>query len=178
MGFAPRSSASSSKSNHVGAIVGGTIGGIAFLIFTGFGIFYLMYRHRQGSHRITPATYDDGQEIEKPEGTVQPFPLSATTPTTVRFAHAPQSSISSADGLPSPSTMPMLLHQHDSLEVAPPSYEVSEQIRHSHSDLPLPSARSEKAALSSRYADVSSSRVEMISPVDDDTEGSGSNTVV
>ncbi|KIP06148.1 hypothetical protein PHLGIDRAFT_19516 [Phlebiopsis gigantea 11061_1 CR5-6] len=77
--------------------------------------------------------------------------------------------------------MPMLLHQHDSLEAAPPSYEVSEQIRHSQSDLPLPSARSEKTEFASRYANVSSSRVEAqnpVSPVDDDPESSGSNTVV
>lgn len=153
LGLAPRTATKSS--NHVGAIVGGVIGGVAFLVFCAFAVFFFVYRHRNRAHRITAARYDT--EIEKlHDGSVSPFPLSATTPTTVQFAFAPESTVGS-DGMsqmPSPNNATYgrsgINDDDIALDVAPPSYETSEAVRHaSQTNLPLtpPSAHAEKAVL-------------------------------
>ena len=166
------------KKSNVGAIVGGTIGGVAFLILTGFAIFFFMYRHRRQAHRVTAAQYDAGQEIEKVhgDGSVEPFPLPSTTPTTVRFACAPESTIGSDRLSFVPGSMPMLGHYgNDTLNVAPPSYEISEAIRRdSQVDLPLPSAGSEKARFAVRYGNDSPQppNTAPLSPPHDFTGGS------
>lgn len=179
MGFAPRTLVVK-KTSHVGAIVGGTIGGVAFLVFVGFAVFFFFYRHRQRAYRVTAAQYD-AQEIEKPtDGTVNPFPLSAatTTPTTVQFAHAAPSTVGS-DTLSSPSTVPMLAHHRfddDSLDVAPPSYDASEADRRPSGQQQRAgpsSAREEKALLSARLNPGNNARVPP-SPVENDAGASGS----
>lgn len=112
--------------------MGGTIGGVAFVVLAGFALFFLVYRHRQHTYRITAAQYDAGQEIEKPsDGAVQPFPL--VTPTSIHFANGPDSTVgSSSASMRSPTSQPMLHDLHDDeqiLDVAPPSYEASEGTR-------------------------------------------------
>ncbi|EKM59995.1 uncharacterized protein PHACADRAFT_138388 [Phanerochaete carnosa HHB-10118-sp] len=163
LGFAPLTA--NKKSNHVGAIVGGVIGGVAFLALAGFAIFFFVYRHRGRAHRITAARYDSGQEIEKPQdGSVNPFPLSATTPTTVQFVHAPESSVG-WDGMsqvPSPNnaTYGNTGTGEDilALDIAPPSYETSEADRRTSNAASrtsllqtIPSA--EKAQFAAAHAD-------------------------
>lgn len=163
MGFAPRSS--TGKKTNIGAIVGGTIGGVALVVFVGFAVFFFTYRRRNQAYRITAAQYDAAQEIEKSrDGTVEPFLLPSTTPTTVRFANAPQSTMGSdrMSSVPSPNaTMQVFAHhENDTLDVAPPSYEVSEAVRRdSEINLPLPSANSEKDNLAAHYANASSSHI-------------------
>lgn len=121
IGIAPRIV---QKANHTGAIIGGTVGGVSFLIITSLLVFFFLYRHRQNAHRITRAQYDPHSILEKQEVQPFPFPLSATTPTTVHFA-PPESSVGSEFGV-----LPTLRANHrvgeGSMDVAPPSYEVSE----------------------------------------------------
>lgn len=121
IGIAPRIE---QKANHTAAIIGGTVGGVSFLIIIALLVFFLLYRHRQNTHRITRAQYDPHSILEKQEVQPFPFPLSATTPTTVHFA-PPESSVGEEFGI-----LPTLRANHrvvdGSMDVAPPSYEVSE----------------------------------------------------
>jgi hypothetical protein len=188
MGIAPRTLVVQ-KSSHVGAIVGGTIGGVAFIVITALAVYYFVYRHHTEAYRVTAAQYDAGQEIEKSEDRgVHPFSLSPVTPTTVQFARAPESTVGS--DLVSPTTVPMLgVHNHgdDDLEqdIAPPSYEtVSEADRRAsgsqrHSQ-PHPSVRAEKASLAARLSTGSSAAhgsVVPSSPTDRGMSSSGSTTM-
>lgn len=161
IGIAPRADTQKSSS-HVGAIVGGVVGGVAAVVIGACAVWFFVYRHRSRAHRITAAQYDAGHEIEKmQDARVHPFPLGAATPTTVQFAHAPESSVGSdaLSALPSPHGATYGRSADDDMggDIAPPSYETSEADRRasqptSQVSLPLPSARSEKAQLATRYA--------------------------
>ncbi|PSR83441.1 hypothetical protein PHLCEN_2v5713 [Hermanssonia centrifuga] len=134
VGFAPRSS-SSSKFNHIGAIVGGAIGGAALLIIVAFTIFFFVYRHRRQAYRVTAAQYDDSQGLEKIYD-VQPFSLG--TPTTVQFPPGPESTAGSSSlYTTSPHAGLSFIQEEAHVDIAPPSYETSEaQIGGSSSSSP------------------------------------------
>ncbi|KAI0796369.1 aspartic peptidase domain-containing protein [Irpex lacteus] len=153
IGIAPRV-VSQKSNNHVGAIVGGTIGGVALLALITFAAIFVYLRQRN-QHRNT-AHYDDTDEAEKPlpNGGVQPFDLQ--TPLSAQFATVPQSTFNPSTLSPT-SSMAFVGHQeatilahnpdddqHGSLDMAPPSYEISEGMRSPNSLVP-PLTTSEKS---------------------------------
>lgn len=159
MGFAPRAS-SEQPANHIGAIVGGAVGGVALIAIIGSVVFFFVYRRRHASYHATTARYD-GAEAEKPaNGFVQPFEL--LSPMSSVFPSAPQTAAdssfspsSSAAFFPSqtPSTVPAQILPEDrpgSLELAPPSYEISEGMQSpTSSAFPVPHEKSGRQASSS-----------------------------
>jgi hypothetical protein len=191
IGFAPRATSGSSSSNHVPAIVGGTIGGVALLAIIVFAAIYFIYRHNK-SHRITSATHEGTDDIEKPvaNGTIRPFDLH--TPTAEQFptmnhpaaesrTMSPTSSIGITAGLATAALHGPEDDHHMSLEVAPPSYEASEGIRSPTSPTPL-SPRSEKSiqhvSSSSSLGTQQSYAPSPMSPIPESSHfGSGSNTI-
>ncbi|KAI0089296.1 aspartic peptidase domain-containing protein [Irpex rosettiformis] len=154
IGIAPRSTSQGSSNNNVGAIVGGTIGGVALLALIAFAAIFLYLRQKK--QRQATSVYDEPYDAEKPfpNGGIRPFDLHL--PTSAQFATSSQSNFggSSGDG---PSTLspmsstalvsqqaaalamqnPDDVDSHGSLDVAPPSYEFSEGIQSPHSPVPL-----------------------------------------
>lgn len=166
IGVAPRAT-SQKTDNHVGAIVGGTIGGVALLAIIAFGTFFLIHRQRK-ARVVNAATYDDKDDPAKPVaiGTIQPFDIHS--PTSQTLPSVPPSTVGSSALTPTSTTglfpersaviafNPDDEH-HASLEVAPPSYEASAGMQ-SPTLPPTPQHEHEKSAgsissISSMYAD-------------------------
>jgi hypothetical protein len=108
LGFSPRVVQSKSSTN-IGAIVGGTVGGVAFVILAGLAAFW--YLRRRADRRLGPFEIE---EMDKPvhhqEG-VEPYLLGTPTPA--------QPSIAPSSPMPS---HPLLLGA-ESGALPPPSYE-------------------------------------------------------
>ncbi|CAL1699905.1 unnamed protein product [Somion occarium] len=147
LGFASREVQASHKTN-VGAIVGGTIGGVALVIFSGIAIWWLFIHHR----RTRVYAYDVSEE-DKNSHNVQPYPLFppqsevSSSPTqgsfyqtaTYRTSTVPGSEPSPSQILFAPSqvstpsqtpNMPLLFAQNAGSEDVPPAYESGEQSEH------------------------------------------------
>ncbi|KAI0691389.1 aspartic peptidase domain-containing protein [Cytidiella melzeri] len=189
IGFAPRSV---TRKNHVPAIVGGTIGGVALVAIIGFAVFFVVYSTRAKAHRIAAATFDNKEDLSKPvaNGTVQLFNLQ--TPTTVQLPSAPYTP--TTPGMTSPSTSVGFFTEHsailargtedehhaDSLEVAPPSYEASEGVRSPASPVAPPLGKSTPSMTSLSTEHGVQQLQSTMSPIGEDSatySGSGSNTV-
>ena len=97
-GFAPKIAVK--KSTNVGAIVGGTVGGVAGLLLAGLAVFFYARSRRDRAHlKDTVAEFEE----HKVASTIQPFTLGARRD--------------------SPGVHARLLPEDD---VAPPTYEASE----------------------------------------------------
>ena len=98
VGFAPKTALK--KSTNVGAIVGGTVGGVAGLLLAGLAAFFYVRSRRDRAHlKDTVAEFEE----HKVASTIQPFTLGARRD--------------------SPGVHARLLPEDD---VAPPTYEASE----------------------------------------------------
>lgn len=72
MGFAPKTALK--KSTTVGAIAGGTVGGVVGLVLVGLAAFFYVRSRRDRAHlRDTVAAFEE----HKVASTIQPFPLGA-----------------------------------------------------------------------------------------------------
>lgn len=191
IGVAPRS-ISQSSSNHVGAIVGGTIGGVALLALIAFATAFLCLRHRK--QRRATSSYDDTVEADRslPNGTVQPFDMQ--TPSSAQFVTVPGSMYGDPTSLSPTSATALVSHQaailvrnpdsnfSENLDGAPPSYELSEGLRSSPVPRQLPSEKSQRepsldlsyASPQNQQTDLSTTRAAAESS---SQLGSGSNTV-
>lgn len=182
MGIAPRSTPSNSSS-HIGPIVGGVVGGAAFLVIVGLVAFWwFRYRHRASAHRVTAALYDHDNMLEKPsDGDVQPYTL--VSPTNVPLMHGPTSSVGSSRspvgsnfsqfGVSTTGAMIAMNGDEQILDVAPPSYE---QVSEGNPSPNSPEFTTEKA----EYHPTESPRwlPSSLYPVDENGPGtSGSNTL-
>lgn len=112
---------SSSSGTNVGAIVGGTIGGVAVVVILGLIAFYYLYRrnHRHITRRV------EELEENKVAGTVEPFTLASSPSqqgTSEPSQYGSQYNYPQSNAPTSPLTG--LLSDH-SETIAPPSYEES-----------------------------------------------------
>ncbi|GJE94186.1 acid protease [Phanerochaete sordida] len=107
LGFSPRTSPG--KSTNVGAIVGGTVGGVAFVIILGLVAFW--YLRRRADRRMGPFEIEDADKPVQQAG-VEPYMVGAPTPA--------QPSIAPTTPLP---TQPLLLGEESHGPLPPPSYE-------------------------------------------------------
>lgn len=108
LGFSPRAFPSKSSTN-VGAIVGGTVGGVAFVIICGLAAFWFL--RRRADRRLGPFEIEDADKPVQHEG-VEPYMVGAPTPA--------QPSL--APSMPMP-TQPLLLGEESAGPLPPPSYE-------------------------------------------------------
>lgn len=108
LGFSPRAFPSKSSTN-VGAIVGGTVGGVAFVIILGLAAFW--YLRRRADRRMGPFEIEDADK-PVPQAGVEPYMVGAPTPA--------QPSIAPSTPLP---TQPLLLGEESHGPLPPPSYE-------------------------------------------------------
>ena len=112
IGFSPRQAPSKSSSN-VGAIVGGTVGGVALVVVAGLIAFW--YLRRRANRQRGPFEIDDPDKPVQHVG-VDPYVLGAPTPAQRSQLTPPTS--------PAPSH-PLLLGDDNNMVAAlpPPSYE-------------------------------------------------------
>jgi len=112
VGFAPKIVVQ--KATDVGAIVGGTLGGVAGVCLIGIAVFfYIRSRQDRALLKDTVAMVEE----HKVANTVEPYTFGAV-PTT---AHYPAFATPGSPDVGSP-----LLFQHHQDDVAPPSYEATE----------------------------------------------------
>lgn len=107
LGFSPR--VNPSNSGNVGAIVGGTIGGVALVIIAGLAAF-LFFRRRTDGYRHKPFGTEETEKLVQHNG-VEPYLLRA--PLSARFSVIPQS--------PLP-TQPLSFAEEEG-HIPPPSYD-------------------------------------------------------
>ncbi|OBZ79275.1 hypothetical protein A0H81_00178 [Grifola frondosa] len=111
IGFAPRTQ---SKSRDIGAIVGGTVGGVAGVVALGLLAFYLIRRRQDNSFFKRAAYFEEEAKVAR---TVEPYVVGQGPPTPAQASHL-------AFGSPPMSPSAPLLGQLDTgAAVAPPSYE-------------------------------------------------------
>ncbi|KAI0638835.1 acid protease [Trametes polyzona] len=113
VGFAPRA-VSSPKSRDIGAIVGGTVGGVAGVVALGLLAFFLIRRRQDDSFFRRAAELEEEHKVAS---TVEPYTLGAHAHTPA-LPGSPPPAMADAPllGVPHP-------HMHHDGGVAPPSYE-------------------------------------------------------
>ncbi|KAH9855826.1 acid protease [Lenzites betulinus] len=113
VGFAPRS-ASSTKSRDIGAIVGGTVGGVAGVVAIGLLAFFCIRRRQDNTFFKRAAELEEEHKVAS---TVEPYTLGShpgLDPHTPGFPASPPASAHS----------PLLgMHDPHGSGIAPPSYE-------------------------------------------------------
>ncbi|KAI0782588.1 aspartic peptidase domain-containing protein [Abortiporus biennis] len=142
LGFASRASQSNHKSSNIGAIVGGTIGGVAVILLAvlGFGYLYIR-RKQQKSQAIHRSTLS---EEEEKEGQIAPFTLYAphspenSPPVTAnsQTVFFPHSSINISSSEISPSQVAFVQSTLTGTPVASPSRATFEIQEHSSEQPP------------------------------------------
>ena len=100
----------SKSSTNVGAIVGGTVGGVAFVIIAGLAAFWFL--RRRADRRLGPFEIEDVDKPVQHAPGVEPFTLGAPTPA--------QPSLAPSSPMP---TQPLLLGHELDGPLPPPSYE-------------------------------------------------------
>lgn len=136
VGFAPPVTSTSTSKSNVGAIVGGTIGGVALLLIAaGVGIFFWKRHRNQSALRATQGQFDpDLTAGDKPEGP-SAIPYTIGAPSAVRNGESVQNSAASPNTqssfrqsqiAPSPGPSDPLLLTADHPDVLPPAYEASD----------------------------------------------------
>lgn len=109
------------RSTNIGAIVGGTVGGVAFVIILGLAAFW--YLRKRADRWRGPFEIEDASDKPVPQTGVEPFTLGAPTPA------QPSAFLASSGSEYSASSMPAaLLLSDDNVHtgeghVLPPSYE-------------------------------------------------------
>ena len=116
LAFAPRS-VSSARSRDIGAIVGGTVGGVAGVVAIGLIAFYFIRRRQDNSFFKRAA---EMEEEHKVASTVEPYTFGQNM-----VAHDPRGFGSSGLASPPASAHDPLLGMHDAgpVHLPPPTYE-------------------------------------------------------
>ncbi|KAI0757576.1 aspartic peptidase domain-containing protein [Daedaleopsis nitida] len=125
LAFAPR--AASSKARDIGAIVGGTVGGVAGVVALGLLVFYFIRRRQDNSFFQRAAALDQEHKVA---GTVEPYTFGhvpepvSPTPTHAQYAQYAGSASASGYGSPPISPhVPLLAQDAELAHQLPPSYE-------------------------------------------------------